>query len=460
MLSELYIGLFATVMLGAILINVLHGLGDLTDVGCTTGGCLGARTVGPAVVALGVIALVIGLARLLGPVFVSPAIGSWLVTSPVDRGALLRPRALAGGAAAAVLAALVTAGAATLAGWAVPAGVVLLAGTALLTVGALGVTVRAQAAERVSVPMSVGLRTPGLVAWLLLLAVATGLLTGVGQAEPGVGWYAGLAAGALLAALGVVVTVRAVPDLQRRAVVRGSALVPAVSGALATLDLSLAWDVVSDHRWRGHPAVRSRRGRWAGTGALVWADLARLRRSPGRVLRLAAVGVLPFAAEAAGVGRVTILVVALAGFVAGLPLLTGLRVLERSRGLVRLLPFTTRNARFAAMAVPLVCFVIFGLAMTPSLPTGDRQPLLGLAAGISAAAAAVRWMTGRPPDYGRPLVSTPAGGVPTNLYGSIVRGFDVLLLTVAPMLLSPTPTGAMWSLVVSAAVLSYLLGRD
>ena len=48
MLSELYIGLFATVMLGAILVNVLLGLGDLTDVGCTTGGCLGARTVGPA----------------------------------------------------------------------------------------------------------------------------------------------------------------------------------------------------------------------------------------------------------------------------------------------------------------------------------------------------------------------------------------------------------------------------
>jgi len=459
-LSELYIGLFATVMLGAILINVLLGLGDLGDVGCTSGGCLGARAVGPAVVALGAIALVVGLGRLLGPIFVSPAIGSWLVTTPVDRGALLRPRALVGGAAAAVLATLIAAAGATMAGWSLHAGSVLLTGTALLTVGLLGATVRAQGADRVAVPMALALRTPGLVAWLLLVAVATGVVAGLGPAEPTTGWYAAAAGSAVLGVVGVVWTVRTVPHLHRRVVVRGSALVPAVSGALATLDLSLAWDVVSDHRWRGRPAVRSRRGRWSGTGALVWTDLARLRRSPGRLVRLAAAGVLPFAAEAAGAGRVTILVVALSGFLAGLPLLSGLRVLERSRGLVRLLPFSTRNIRIAAMAVPLACFTVFGLAMTTSLPPGEAQPLIGLAAGVGAAAAAVRWMTGRPPDYSRPLVSTPAGGVPTNLYGSIVRGFDVLLLSVAPMLLSPTPTGAAWSLGISAVVLSYLLGRD
>lgn len=69
-------------------------------------------------------------------------------------------------------------------------------------------------------------------------------------------------------------------------------------------------------------------------------------------------------------------------------------------------------------------------------------------------------MTGRPPDYSAPLVSTPAGGVPTNLYGSILRGVDVALLGTAPMLLSPTTTGALWSLVVAGGVLAYLLGRD
>jgi hypothetical protein len=72
----------------------------------------------------------------------------------------------------------------------------------------------------------------------------------------------------------------------------------------------------------------------------------------------------------------------------------------------------------------------------------------------------VRWVTGRPPDYTRPLVSTPAGGVPTNLYGSVVRGFDVLLLTTAPLLIFPTANGALFSLIVSFAVLSYLTGRE
>lgn len=452
-------------MLGAILVNVLLGLGDLTGTGCLSAGCRGARSLGPAVVGLGTVALLTTLARLLGPVFVSPAIGSWLVTSPVDRAALLRPRVLVGGVVVALGSGLVTAGAATLAGWPLVAGALLVAATVLLSVGVLGLTVRLQAAAPstrsvTTAPTRAVLRLPGGVAWLLLLALAVGLGSRVAGPAPGPWWYAALGACSLLALLGAVVTWRSVPRLHRRDVVRGASLVPAVSGALATLDLSLAWDVVSEHRWRGRPAVRSRRGRWSGAGALVWADLARLRRSPGRLVRLAAAGALPFAVEVAGAGRTVILVVALTGFVMGLPLLTGLRVLERSRGLVRLLPFTTRTARLATMVVPLVCLVGFGLAMTPALPPGEQQPLLGLAAGVTAAAAAVRWMTGRPPDYSRPLVSTPAGGVPTNLYGSAVRGFDVVLLGCAPMLLSPTTDGALWSLAVSFVVLSYLLGRE
>ena len=50
-------------------------------------------------------------------------------------------------------------------------------------------------------------------------------------------------------------------------------------------------------------------------------------------------------------------------------------------------------------------------------------------------------MTGRPPDYAKPLVSTPAGAVPTNLYGSVLRGFDVLLVAVTPVLFAPTAGG-------------------
>ncbi len=50
--------------------------------------------------------------------------------------------------------------------------------------------------------------------------------------------------------------------------------------------------------------------------------------------------------------------------------------------------------------------------------------------------------------------------MPTNLYGSIVRGFDILLLTTAPVLFSPTGGGAIVSLVLAFGVLSYLVGRE
>jgi hypothetical protein len=86
--------------------------------------------------------------------------------------------------------------------------------------------------------------------------------------------------------------------------------------------------------------------------------------------------------------------------------------------------------------------------------------VLGLTVGACALAGAVRWVTGRPPDYSRPLVSTPAGGVPTNLYGSVVRGFDILLLTAAPMLFAPSVNGAFFSVLLAVAVLSYLTGRE
>lgn len=458
-LQDVYVGLFAAVMLGAILVNVLIGLGDLAGQGCTTGACRGARTVVPLVVALGSLGVLLSFARLLGPVFVSPAVGSWLVSTPADRRGLLRPRAVLGVLAASVAAAGLTAAAATLSGWPLGAGILLVVSVVLVGVGVLGASVRAQVATWRGPARRVSL-LPGLLAWALLLAVATGLTSGaaVGTSRPW--WWAVPVAAAVVTLGGVVLGSRALGLLRRSDVARAGRVLPAISGALASLDLSLVWDVVTDHQWRDRAAVRSRRGRWTGPAAVVWADLARLRRSPARLVRLAAAATVPLAAHAAGVGEVLVLLVALTGFVAGLPLLSSLRIIERSPGLARMLPFPTPVARTAASVVPLVALALFGLALSPALPAVPGRPLLGAVTGVCAAAAGVRWMTGRPPDYEKPLVSTPAGGVPTNLYGSIARGFDVLLLTTAPMLLSYSTKGAIWSLAFCVAVLGYLLGRE
>jgi hypothetical protein len=116
------------------------------------------------------------------------------------------------------------------------------------------------------------------------------------------------------------------------------------------------------------------------------------------------------------------------------------------------------------IVVPGVSLLLFGLACTPTLHasadvTWSEAVEMALGCGAAALAACVRWVTGRPPDYSRPLVSTPAGGVPTNLYGSVLRGFDIWAVATAPMLLWPSGNGALVSLVLSWGVVSFLLAR-
>jgi hypothetical protein len=128
------------------------------------------------------------------------------------------------------------------------------------------------------------------------------------------------------------------------------------------------------------------------------------------------------------------------------------------------MPFPVSTTRAAMLTVPGAALLLFGLACTPTLHASTDVPWetalwMGAACGASAVAAAGRWVTGRPPDYSRPLVSTPAGGVPTNLYGSILRGFDIWALTTVPMLLWVSETGAIVSLVASWIVIQYLVAR-
>ena len=471
-LGDAYVALFATVMLGSIAVNVVLGIGRLSDERCDAGACAGSRALLPALVAVACVAGVVLVARMLGPVFVSPAVGTWLMPTPVDRRDLLRPRLLVGLLVAGLLGAAVTAVGTVLGGWP-PAGATALTGVvALGSAGLVAAGVRAQ-----SLPVSsrgaraVGLATwlPGVLLWGGLLAVALDLTTGVGP--PRVGTHAVVLLLVLAAAGAVAATaygLRSLPRLARRDVSRGGALAPGLSGALSSLDLALAYDVVLEHRWRGHLPVRSRRARRGprtGAAVLVRADLTRLRRSPRLLVLPVATAVVPYAAEAAGAGIVVLLLAPMAAFLTGLPLFIGLRVLERTPSLSRLLPFPSAYAKGAATVVPGAVLVLLGLLCAPVLDTAtDATPgaavLLGLAVGASATASAVRWVTGRPPDYGRPMVSTPAGGVPTNLYGSVVRGFDVLVLTTAPLLLVDDPVlAAEISLALSAIVLASLLGR-
>ncbi len=463
-IGDAYVAVFATLMLGSMVVSVIVNLRLVSEDLCTVGGCQEARTVFPWLAGISLLAVVLAVARLFGPVFVSPAVGSWLLSAPVDRAALLRPRLLWTGAITLFVTGLLAAGTSTLAGFGIPALVAFAVATASLGLAGVCVAALSQAGRGLAARVLTWLL--GLLVWAGLLLVALG--DGPVSTPPtgrSTGWWLGSAAIAL-GALGLTwLTVARVGRLGRHDVAPGGSLAPGLSGAMATLDLALVYDVLLAHRWNAHDAVRSRRGGPAGQAALVWCDLSRLRRSPQTLVLLAGAVVLPYAAEAAGTGRVLLLVSAFAGFVAGLPLLTGLRVVTRTPSLVRAMPFTAASARRSMLVVPATALLLFGLATTPALheavgTTWVRSVELGLTVGFCALAAAVRWVTGRPPDYARPLVSTPAGGVPTNLYGSIVRGFDILLVTTAPVLFSPTGGGAVVSLALAFGVLSYLVGRE
>jgi hypothetical protein len=80
---------------------------------------------------------------------------------------------------------------------------------------------------------------------------------------------------------------------------------------------------------------------------------------------------------------------------------------------------------------------------------------VAIACGFSSLAATVRWVTGKPPNYAAPMVSTPAGGLPPGVFSSVARGFDVWAFTALPLMFGPV--GVLVSMTISLAVIAYLV---
>src|ERR1700712_1196996 len=71
-LGDAYVMVFATLMLGSMVVSVIVNLRGVSQDSCTAGGCQEARAVMPWLVGISVLVVVLALARLFGPVFVSP----------------------------------------------------------------------------------------------------------------------------------------------------------------------------------------------------------------------------------------------------------------------------------------------------------------------------------------------------------------------------------------------------
>jgi Family of unknown function (DUF6297) len=150
-------------------------------------------------------------------------------------------------------------------------------------------------------------------------------------------------------------------------------------------------------------------------------------------------------------------------FVALIGMLNGLRVLTRTPGLARCLPYSLAQIKLASVIVPAVVVAVWAVLTTPAyLGFGDgavtrdsfEAALMSTATAAAGLLGAIRWTQAKGVDFGAPMVSTQAGAFPPGLMTNLIRGFDVCLLITAPLLLGLAPV---WSLLLAAIVALVLL---
>ena len=464
-LSDAYIAVFATVMLSAMAISAIHETRVSISTSCTTSECSDARFSSAWVCIAAMLAVTLAVGRALGPVQVSPAEGSWLLATPVDRAAVLRPRLGLVAGVTALAAAVVGSIASTLAGFDPPAIALVAAAATASGIAAAMLAALAQPHNGWATRVLTWLL--GGATWLALVltaadvvprAPASGPLSTVtGAAITGAIWVGALAL--LLAGA------RNLSGIHWNRLVPGGALLASLSGALAGLDLTMMYDILVAQKWLVRATVKPARGGPQGPWALVWRDVIRLRRSAASLTILAAAVVVPYLVRAVDLGTLVVLAGALTLFVAGVPLCSALRTTSRNPGLVRCFPMSGVTVRAACLVVPAAVTVLWSLAALPAVhgatsATWPASLMIAVAMAATGLAAMARWLLAPPPNYAQGLLSSPAGGIPPGLALSLLRGFDVLVVATAPILISPTSTGAVVSLLLSTGVLGLVVRQD
>lgn len=460
---DAYVALIGVLMVGAMIINVILKA-QRTVSQCDSGSCLSARTVLPWAGFAAAVAVALAVSRLFGPVLASAAEGFWLLDAPISRAKLLGARLVAavviaflgGGAVGALVSALTGSSGTEVLAWTVA--------TALSAAGAVAFAAAEQGVERTRVTHAISyvFGLLGIAALLLVIAVAADWL------RLGVSNEVGLELALVLSGFAALVLVTSfvlarlrLRQIRRTRLLSGGALVTGISGAFFALDIGLARDIVVERRAVERGFVTPKRGKGLGLQALTWREWQRLGRFPQPLAVLAGTVVVPYAADALGMSTLTPVFAALALFGALIPLLGGLRVLTRTGGLARCLPFSLSQIKIASITVPAILAGVWAVLTTAayrgfgdgaverSIPDASLMAIATAAAGLLAA---VRWTQAKGVDFGAPMVSTQAGAVPPSLMFNVFRGFDVAILITAPMLLGVSP---FWSILI--AVITALL---
>ncbi|MEU4197632.1 DUF6297 family protein [Kribbella sp. NPDC026611] len=469
MFEDAYLVIFTLAMVGACGGNVVEHLNS-NAARCTSFTCHHLSTWMPWIAVPLLLAITIRVLLSVGPVSASRATGFWLLATPVNRATLLRPTyrlvvavvAVAGFLATLVIWALIGST------WIEMLGAALLL-AALLVCSAVA-TVWAQQSSRRS-------RWTLRVADLLLIAAVVPavllafqrrsdtssfrnfIVTGQTVESIPFNMYSErvvttsqvqlLLACLVVIVLCVVLTVIAshtLDKLSRTSVIAGGELLAGLAGAASSLDLSMLADVVAGRHWRLKGRAHTRRGRGSGGAAIVQREFVRILRWPRRLIIGFALLVVPYAVAGAGFDVLVPVAAGFAGFVAVRPLMDGLRSVCRSKGLVRALGWELRELRVVMAVVPGLVAILWAALASPAI--GSLEATFAVAAGMIS--GAVRQASARPPSYSGPLVASPMGAIPPGMFSQPARGFDLLLICLAPVLLGLSST---WVLVIPAAVL-------
>lgn len=354
-------------------------------------------------------------ARALGPVTCAAEKQFWLLSTPIDRGAFLRPTVAAGLLAGAVAGAVAGRLAAFVAAPADRVSFVLVA--AALGVGAVALPVLVQCRILAPAPVTVLIRVCPVVG----AAAAVAGVAGVAVPPPGPAVAAGTwAAGALLGAVALVSCGRiGAPEWATAA-----ETTTALSVSATALDPAPLFDLVERRRWLRRASRRSRALPHTRISALVGSDLLRLTRRPAPTA-LAFAGVLGSAAVAAVVPAPAAAVLHLAAvFTVATVSAAGLREVCREPDFAGLLGMGDRQLRLSLSVFPGAVATVAAAVTALASDVSTVSVTIGLVGGC---AAAYRLRTRPPIGYDGLNLVTAVGQLPVDLLRQWCRGPDLLV---------------------------------
>lgn len=464
-LSDGYVMVFSIVVIGAMMVSSILQAQQTASI-CETAGCVAARGLLPWASVAGILAFTLVVARLFGPVVASSAEGFWLMDGPTDRRRILAGRlvgaiaaaAVLGAAAGALIASLTGSGASEIGIWALAGGL-----------GAAGLIAFAAAEQGVDRHWIV----TG-VQWIIgAAAIATMVLLVSGAA----GWmdlggltllavelaYIIAGVGLLLIVVAGMLAFHRLRNIRRQRLTSGGSLLSGLQGAAFALEFALIRDILVEAKAKKRGHVRPTRGTGSGLGALVMRDVQRLWRQPMPLITLVATIIVPYAVQALGLAMLNPPISALVLLAALVPFMNSLRVLTRTKGLQRCLPFDPGQIKQAAMIVPAVLALLWTIGAFPAFlgVAGGvaSDPVTAassaLVTGIAGLLAAVRWVSAKPADYSGPIVATGIGAMPPGLMFSLLRGVDIVALVTLPIVFN-------WPVWISLiiAVIAFMILRS